>query len=197
MVMKQIKIYAMLFIVLVAMSSCAKQDTPSSASNILMKKLVGEWIVEMPMSGLEANLSSDIVIPDDGDMLTMIFHFNDDGTGWKELNVMREGEMIYSVINRYEMEFMYSIDDQGKIEVNYETEDINDELYFNGIMLTTAFGGVDFYLVRATDEQIKSYKDASDAWHGGSDEGGSIETGIDDSDASEPSRVSRLDVGIR
>lgn len=195
--MKQIKIYAMLFIVLVAMSSCAKQDTPSSASNILMKKLVGEWIVEMPMSGLEANLSSDIVIPDDGDMLTMIFHFNDDGTGWKELNVMREGEMIYSVINRYEMEFMYSIDDQGKIEVNYETEDINDELYFNGIMLTTAFGGVDFYLVRATDEQIKSYKDASDAWHGGSDEGGSIETGIDDSDASEPSRVSRLDVGIR
>lgn len=195
--MKQIKIYAMLFIVLVAMSSCAKQDTPSSASNILMKKLVGEWIVEMPMSGLEANLSSDIVIPDDGDMLTMIFHFNDDGTGWKELNVMREGEMIYSVINRYEMEFMYSIDDQGKIEVNYETEDINDELYFNGIMLTTAFGGVDFYLVRATDEQIKSYKDASDAWHGGSDEGGSIETGIDNSDASEPSRVSRLDVGIR
>lgn len=195
--MKQIKIYAMLFIVLVAMSSCAKQDTPSSASNILMKKLVGEWIVEMPVSGLEANLSSDIVIPDDGDMLTMIFHFNDDGTGWKELNVMREGEMIYSVINRYEMEFMYSIDDQGKIEVNYETEDINDELYFNGIMLTTAFGGVDFYLVRATDEQIKSYKDASDAWHGGSDEGGSIETGIDDSDASEPSRVSRLDVGIR
>lgn len=188
--MKQMKIYAMLFIAILAMSSCAKEDNATTAFR-LKQKLVGEWIMELPVSGIEADPVSDIVIPDDADMLTLIFHFNADGTGWKELNVMREGEMIYSANNRYETEFKYSIDEEGKIKVDYDENDSNDKLHklhFNGSTLTYEQEDVEFYLERATDDQIQSYKKASDEWHGGSDEGSSIDTDIDKTDAGEPSR---------
>ena len=186
--MKQMKIYAMLFIVLVAMGSCSKEDNTSSPTQSLAQMLVGEWIMELPVSGLEAAPGSDIVIPDDADMLTLIFHFDADGYGWKELNVMREGEMIYSAINRHETGFKYSIDGYGNVEVDMEHDDTGDNLHFNGYKLSFVQDGIEFYLQRATDEQIQSYKKASDEWHGGSDEGGSIDTDIDKTDAGEPSR---------
>ena len=185
--MKQIKNFAMLFIAILAMSSCAKEDNATTAFG-LKQKLVGEWIMELPVSGLEADPVLGIVIPDDADMLTLIFHFDADGYGWKELNVMREGEMIYSAINRYEKGFTYTIDGEGKIKVDYDEEGSNEELYFNGYTLTYDQDGIEFYLQRATDEQIQRYKKASDEWHGGSDEGGSIDTDIDNTDAGEPSR---------
>ena len=181
--MKQMKIYAMLFIAILAMSSCAKEDNATTSFR-LKQKLVGEWIMELPVSGLEADPVLGIVIPDNADMLTLIFHFDADGYGWKELNVMREGEMIYSAIN--------TIDEEGKIKVDYDEKDSNDKLHFNGYTLTYNQDGIEFYLERATDEQIQSYKKASDEWHGGSDEGSSIDTDIDNTDAGEPSRVSRL-----
>lgn len=189
--MKQIKNFAMLFIAILAMSSCAKEDNATTAFG-LKQKLVGEWIMELPVSGLEADPVLGIVIPDNADMLTLIFHFDADGYGWKELNVMSEGEMIYSAINRYEKGFTYSIDGEGKIKVDYDEEGSNEELYFSGYTLTYDQDGIEFYLQRATDEQIQRYKKASDEWHGGSDEGGSIDTDIDNTDAGEPSRVSRL-----
>lgn len=189
--MKQIKNFAMLFIAILAMSSCAKEDNATTAFG-LKQKLVGEWIMELPVSGLEADPVLGIVIPDNADMLTLIFHFDADGYGWKELNVMSEGEMIYSAINRYEKGFTYTIDGEGKIKVDYDEEGSNEELYFSGYTLTYYQDGIEFYLQRATDEQIQRYKKASDEWHGGSDEGGSIDTDIDNTDAGEPSRVSRL-----
>ena len=72
----------------------------------------------------------------------MIFHFDADGTGWKELNVMREGEMIYSAINRYETGFKYNIDEQGKIEVVFDEGGNDEKLQFNGEMLTYVFDDV-------------------------------------------------------
>ena len=178
----------MLFIVLVAMSSCSKEDNTSSPTQSLAQMLVGEWIMELPVSGLEADPGSDIVIPDDADMLTLIFHFDADGNGWKELNVMREGKLIYSAINRHETGFTYTIDEEGEVEVFLDTQENSELLQFNGHILTAEFEGVEFYLVRATDDQIQSYKKESDEWHGGSDEGGSIDTDIDNTDAGEPSR---------
>jgi hypothetical protein len=185
--MKQTKILAMLFIAILTMGSCAKEDNATTAFR-LKQRLVGEWIMELPVSGIEADPVSDIVIPDDADMLTLIFHFDADGYGWKELNVMREGEMIYSAMNRYETEFKYTIDEEGKIRVDYDEKGGNDELLFSDYTLTYYQDGIEFYLERATDEQIQSYKKASDEWHGGSDEGGTIDTGIDNGDAGEPSR---------
>lgn len=76
--------------------------------------------------------------------------------------------------------------------MDYDEKDSNDKLHFNGYTLTYDQDGIEFYLERATDDQIQSYKKASDEWHGGSDEGGSIDTDIDKTDAGEPSRVSRL-----
>ena len=124
--MKQIKNFAMLFIAILAMSSCSKEDNTSSPTQSLAQMLVGEWIMELPVSGLEAEPSSGIVIPDDADMLTLIFHFDADGYGWKELNVMSEGEMIYSAINRYEKGFTYTIDGEGKIKVDYDEKDSDE-----------------------------------------------------------------------
>ena len=52
--MKQIKNFAMLFIAILAMSSCSKEDNTSSPTQSLAQMLVGEWIMELPVSGLEA-----------------------------------------------------------------------------------------------------------------------------------------------
>mgnify|MGYP007038189749 CR=1 FL=1 len=78
--MKQIKILAALFIALVAMNSCSKDDDSSAEDKPLAEQLVGEWIMEQEVDGLEANEDSDIEIPTDADMFTIIFHFNADGT---------------------------------------------------------------------------------------------------------------------
>jgi hypothetical protein len=71
--MKQIKILAALFIALVAMSSCSKDDDPAIEDKPLAEKLVGEWIMEQEVDGLEDIEDDDIEIPTDADMFTIIY----------------------------------------------------------------------------------------------------------------------------
>ena len=188
--MKQIKILAALLIALVAMSSCSKDDDPAIEDKPLAEKLVGEWIMEQEVDGLEDIEDDDIEIPTDADMFTIIYHFNEDGTGWKEFVIMKDGRCIFSIVNRYEDgEFTYNVDKNGKVLVNYIGEEIGDELTFDGTNLTTLTGDLYFNFGRATNEQIEKYKEEADAYHGGSDEGNTTDTGISDKDADEPSRA--------
>lgn len=188
--MKKIKILATLFIALVAMSSCSKEDNPASEDKPLARQLVGEWIMEQKVDGLEADEASDIEIPTDADMFTIIYHFFADGTGWKECVILKDGKCIFSVISRYgDAEFTYTIDKDGKVIVDYPDEEIGDLLTFDGKSLTALINGLHFNFVRATEDQIENYKAEADALYGGSDEEDTTDTGISDKDADEPSRA--------
>ena len=191
--MKQIKILAALFIALVAMSGCSKDDDSASENKPLAEQLVGEWIMEQNVDGLEqADQKSYIEFPDDADMFTLIYHFFDDGTGWKECVIMKDDECVFTVISRYgEGDFTYTLDKDGKVSVNYLEEEKGDELNFDGTSLTALIDGLHFNFVRATEDQMEKYKEEADAIHGGSAEEDTTDTPISDQDAEEPSRAKK------
>ena len=153
------------------LTSCSVDDNPVD-SKTLASRLVGEWIMEHDMDGMDLFVEDDdIKIPTDADMFTCIYHFDADGKGWKELVILKDGKCISSVISRYgDGEFTYTIDKNGKVLVDYIWEEIGDELTFDGKSLTTMVRGRRFNFVRATKEQIEKYKAEADALHGGSDE---------------------------
>ena len=153
------------------LTSCSENDNPVD-SKTLAEKLVGEWIMEHDMDGVDLFVEgNDVQIPADADMFTNIYHFDADGKGWTELVIMKDGKCVASVTSRYgEGEFTYTIDKNGKVLVNYPKEEIGDELTFDGQRLTTLVRGQQFSFVRATKEQIEKYKAEADAFHGGSDE---------------------------
>lgn len=64
----------------------------------------------------------------------------------------------------------YSIGQDGKVVVDFEDGEESDELYFDGTRLTEEYDDIEIVLLPATEEQIKFYKEQSDAWHGGSAE---------------------------
>ena len=188
--MKHIKTIAALFIALVAMSSCSKDETPDNSQ--LAEKLVGEWIMEHDMEGLDHFVEDgDTEYPTDGDMFTIIYHFDANGYGWKEFVLMKDGSCVHVFTSRYwwDSAFTYTIDNNGKVVIDYPEEEVGDEFSFDGNSLTTLTGGLYLNFVRATEAQMEKYKAEADAFHGGNAEGDTTETGISDKDASEPSRT--------
>ena len=188
--MKHIKTIAALFIALVAMSSCSKDETPDNCQ--LAEKLVGEWIMEHDIEGLELLVQgSDIEIPAEADMYTVIYHFNTDGYGWHEIAALQDGMYVATFISRYGMgQFSYEIDNDGNVYISYiDNDELGDVLSFDGNSLSTVTNAQNFNLVRATGEQIAKYNFEAETFHGGNAEGDTKETGISDKDASEPSRT--------
>jgi hypothetical protein len=191
--MKHIKTIAALFIALVAMSSCSKDETPDNSQ--LAKKLVGEWIMEHDIEGLELLVQgSDIEIPAEADMYTVIYHFNTDGYGWQEIAALQDGMYVATFISRYGMgQFSYEIDNDGNVYISYiDDDELGDVLTFDGNSLSTVTNDQNFNLVRATGEQIAKYNFEAETFHGGNAEDDTIETGIGNKDASEPSRARQL-----
>lgn len=191
--MKHIKTIAALFIALVAMSSCSKDETPDNSQ--LAEKLVGEWIMEHDIEGLELLVQgSDIEIPAEADMYTVIYHFNTDGYGWQEIAALHDGMYVATFISRYGMgQFSYEIDNDGNVYISYiDDDELGDVLTFDGNSLSTVTNAQNFNLVRATGEQIAKYNFEAETFHGGNAEDYFTETGISDKDASEPSRARQL-----
>ena len=193
--MKHIKTIAALFIALVAMSSCSLDDNPVSEYNPLADKLVGEWIMEHDMEGLELFVEDgDTEYPTDGDMFTIIYHFDKNGYGWREFVIMKDGSCVHVFSSRYwwDSAFNYTIDNDGKVIIDYLEEEVGDEMTFDGNTLTTLTGGLYLNFVRATEAQMEKYKEEADADHGGNAEDDTIDTGISNKDADEPSRTRYL-----
>jgi hypothetical protein len=188
--MKHIKTIAALFIALVAMSSCSKDETPDNSQ--LAEKLVGEWIMEHDMEGLELFVEDgDTEYPTDGDMFTIIYHFDANGYGWKEFVLMKDGSCVHVFTSRYwwDSAFTYTIDNNGKVVIDYPEEEVGDEMTFDGKNLTVLTDGLYLNFVRATEDQMEKYREEADAFHGGSAEGDTAETNISDKNADEPSRT--------
>ena len=158
-----------------ALTSCSENDDPIIAqSSSMTKGIVGEWIFEQEVDNIELNNPDITLEPSaNGYLKAVIYHFDADGSCWKEINVMNDNKMVYQFTDRYSTgESTYTINAAGKVIVklaNNIEESINMEgLHFDGTKLTAE--GADAYpLVRATSEQIKLYKEEADAWHGGSE----------------------------
>ena len=193
--MKHIKTIAALFIALVAMSSCSMEDNSVLEEKLLADKLVGEWIMEHDMEGLESFVEDlDTEEPIDGDMFTIIYHFDKNGYGWREFVIMKDGSCVHVFSSRYwwDSAFNYTIDKNGMVVIDYPLEEVGDEMTFDGNSLTTLTGGLYLNFVRATEAQMEKYKEEADAFHGGNAEDDTIETGIRNKDASEPSRARHI-----
>ncbi|MBQ4386253.1 MAG: hypothetical protein II822_01405, partial [Prevotella sp.] len=160
------------------LTSCSNADNPSVPENpALAEALVGEWIFEQETYIENYDLDDETASLADGCTMAILYHFNDDGTCWKEINLMKDGKLVDQPVSRFATdESTYTVDAGGKVVVtvrDIEAEgDESDVLTFDGTRLTTRYANADspITLVRATDAQILLYKDESDAWHGGSAE---------------------------
>lgn len=159
-------------------TSCSNADVPASYQpSVLAKSLEGEWIMEQHIDGIEGlgKMDENIYIPQDADQFAILYHFNNDGTGWKELDLLKNGQVESILISRYESQFVYTVSNEGKVNLNYTDADgkmsgQKAELLFDGKILTDKIGDIPVALNPSTEAQINKYKSEADAWHGGSDD---------------------------
>ena len=135
------------------LTACSSDDNKeTNKSETLAKALMGEWISETVV---------------DEYTVALIYHFYDNGFCWKEIDLMENNVLIDQSIDRNSTDgSKYSINTDGKVVVNLEDSKETDELSFDGTNLTYQYAGTTYTLVRATDAQVKLYKEESDAWHG-------------------------------
>lgn len=144
-----------MLITLIAMNSCTTEDNPSTP---VQRSLTGQWIGETTNA--------------DGDQLVLIYQFYSDDKGWKEMFVIKDGEVIDQPVSRYDTDFQfsYAVEDNSKVVIDFEDSELGDEVIINGDVLTAQEDGKEITLLPATEEQMEKYSEESDSWHGGSDE---------------------------
>ena len=159
-----------------SLESCSDKDNPASGQT-MAQSLVGEWIWEMKINGILSHEDmGDLYVPTDVDQTTLIYHFYADGSGWKEFPVLKDGQVETFLCSRYESNFTYTVDANGRVTVTFvdgeavPTGEV-DELRFDGKTLSGKVGDFDAAFARATEAQVKQYTEASDKFHGGSEEG--------------------------
>ena len=131
------------------LTSCTNEDSPvNPESPTLAKALVGEWISEIQVDEIEPDDPDVEIEPSaDGYILAFIYHFNDDGTCWKEIDVMKEGKLVYQPVDRNSTSTChYAISQDGVVDIEYEDSEEVDELYFDGIKLTEEYSDVSIIL---------------------------------------------------
>ncbi len=152
------------------LTSCSKDDdsiTPEQSAKA--KALIGEWIAEVEVDDIEPEDSDEpIEASETGYTVAFLYHFYDDGTCWKEVDIMVDGKLVAQPVDRYSTsECTYTIDANGKVVVEYQDSEEADECLFDGTLLTEEYGDATLTLTRATEAQAKLYQEESDAWHGG------------------------------
>ncbi len=165
-------------------TSCSNNDVPASYQpSVLAKSLEGEWIMEQHIDGIEdlGKMDENISMLQDADQFAILYHFNNDGTGWKELDLLNNGKVESILISRYENQFIYTVSNEGKVNLYYTDADgkMNGqkaELLFDGKILTGKIGDIPVALNPSTEAQINKYKSEADAWHGGSAKEGYVLT---------------------
>jgi hypothetical protein len=159
------------------LTSCSTDDNPAQPSKpaVEAKDIVGQWIMELQGGTVEpADPEEGVDYPKDADGITVIYHFADDGSGWKEMNIMKGKEVVFVPFSRYEALFKYTVEPNGSVTVMFLDEDgnandVEDGLLYEDGKLVTLNGDVSFILSRATEQQQKAYQEMADAWYGGSD----------------------------
>lgn len=160
-----------------SLSSCHKDNEQVS-------KMAGEWILELEDDAFDSFVANeDLPIPMEANGLAIIYHFNDDGTGWKEMDIMEDSYIVFVPYDRFHTLFRYTVSSDGKVDISFldeegEDNEEGDELLFNGKTLTNTVFDQTLVFTRATEEQINWYQDEADAWYGGSEGDGHPVTGV-------------------
>lgn len=152
------------------LTSCSKDDDPATQEqSAKAKALIGEWVAEIAVDDIELEYADEpIEASETGYTMAFLYHFYDDGTCWKEIDIMADGKLVAQPVDRYSTsECTYTIDAKGKVVIDYEDSEEADEFMFNGTLLNEVCGDATLTLTRATDAQTRLYKEESDAWHGG------------------------------
>lgn len=169
--MKKITVYILTALMsLGLLYSCNKE-------NELVGGLTGEWLLELKDFSFDSIVTDeDYDIPEDANGLTIIYHFDNTGLGWKEMDIMEDSHIVFVPYDRYHTLFRYTVSDDGKVEITYLDEDgrdgeVGDELFFDGNSLTDTLEEQTLRFARATEDQIKWYQEEADAWYGGAESG--------------------------
>jgi hypothetical protein len=206
--MKRMKIFAAMFIALVAMSSCWKEDNPVAgpASQEQLDQLGGHWYAELPISGMTKNL---LTTDDPDDMapfnsIGALIYFHNQYTDWSYWGYfyMHDGKFVnVDGLDHHGEEgvFDFTMDSNGNIKTTAHTSNAPQvsNMHFQGDKITakvTYMGRSLDVTFRQPDEEQQEKLDA--IWDqlleldivGGSDYN-NVETNIKDSDAHEPSRA--------
>lgn len=139
---------SLMLITLIAMNSCTTEDNPSTP---VQRSLTGQWIGETTNA--------------DGDQLVLIYQFYSDDKGWKEMFVIKDGEVIDQPVSRYDTDFQfsYAVEDNSKVIIDFEDSELGDEVIINGDVLTAQEDGKEITLLPATEEQMEKYSEESDS----------------------------------
>lgn len=179
--MKRISIWMLAAILTISgatmLTGCSKADSPVDEvkPDVKMSDVLGEWIFEYdggsvtPIPGNEEE-----GFPTDANGLAMLYFFDDNGIGWKEMNILKDQEVIYVPVCRYTSEFRYIVDPSGTIRIIFLNDDgtdgeEEDELVYEDGQLYSILDEETLTLTRATSEQSRKYREATDSWYGGSD----------------------------
>ena len=158
------------------LTSCSGEVDNPVVNPIDANAIVGEWILMEDVDGFAPGAYEHYSdLPAEIDQFALIYHFYDDGKGWKELNVLNKGEVVMQLMDRFNDLFTYQVDATGKVLIKFIDSDGNltgeaNELKFDGNVITDYVDNNKDVTVRATDEQIKKFSEAADAFHGGADE---------------------------
>lgn len=159
-------------------SSCIEEIKP-------LDKLAGEWLVELQGDAFDSIVAYlDLDVPEEANGLAIIYHFDGAGSGWKEMDITEDSNIVFVPYDRYHTLFRYTVSDAGKVDITILNEDgkdseEGDELFFDGDSLTdTFFSDQTLRFARATEDQIKWYQNEADAWYGGSETSGNSISGV-------------------
>ena len=207
--MKTIKTLAILFLAIVAMSSCTKDDNPAvakPASQAQIEALAGHWYADLPISGETMDLRT---MDDPNDKtaynhIGAIIYFNSKYTNWSYWGYfyMNDDEFVnVEGLNRLTEDagFDFTMDSEGHItptahlpnapqvsNMRFEGDKITATVTYMGHSLDITF--------RQPDEEQNTMLEG--IWEflldngmviGGNDE--KVETGISDKQADEPARA--------
>lgn len=152
------------------LTACSSDEDNNEQSTVRAEALVGEWIVEMQADDIGLNDADAELDFSDGDYtVALIYHFYDDGSCWKEIDVMQAGRLVDQPVDRYSTDgCKYSVEGNGKVVVDFADSEESEELLFDGNRLSVKYEEAQLTLSRATEQQTTLYQDVSDVWHGGS-----------------------------
>ena len=190
--MKNIKILAVLFIALMAMSSCSSEDLPV----MVPVDADGEWYAEVAMTGTTYDMrSEDELIEVTYDHVGVKLYLKEGIGEWTHYYI-KDGEMV-NYEGGYDNLFGYTTAGDGTIHVNplYEFDDLSFvkglNMRYRDSRILAKVNGLDMVFSSPTAEEtlmLKRWDAIITEDHMGY-AGDEIETDLDPNNANEPSRA--------
>lgn len=130
--------------------SCSDDNIPvvGGCSFEQTQLLFGEWVPEQSSYAIKGNTKIDNVeIPADVENVSLLYHFSDNGTGWREITVLDIHGLTHVIADSVNNSFIYALKNTGYLTLRFKKgEKITGnkvELHFNGGEITETIGDID------------------------------------------------------